>query len=240
MSSMGALTPTPEQEQKVRVAARSLARAGLVHAYGHCSMRLDDHHFLVCAAKPMGQIAHNESGCVVPIQGNLPQGVLGEVRIHQQIYRRRKDVGGIVRSMPRDVMTLSAAGITPLPRHGIGTYFSPGVPLWNDIQLVRTDEQAQGVAEQMGAHCAVVMRGNGAVVAGTDLAVAVALTWYLEDTARVELQLRAAGLALADGVISPAQAQRRATSAGLIFERMWAYLAADDPEWSEAMNIELS
>jgi HCOMODA/2-hydroxy-3-carboxy-muconic semialdehyde decarboxylase len=30
----------------------------------------------------------------------LPAGVLGEVRLHQQIYRRRPEVGGIVRSMP--------------------------------------------------------------------------------------------------------------------------------------------
>jgi len=32
---------------------RALARAGLVHAYGHCSVRLDAHHFLVSPAKPL-------------------------------------------------------------------------------------------------------------------------------------------------------------------------------------------
>lgn len=239
MSLAGTIKPAQDQQRKVRVAARALAGSGLVHAYGHCSMRLDEHHFLVCAAKPMGQITSKDSGCVVPVHGDLPNGVLGEVRIHQQVYRRRKDVGGIVRSMPRDVMTLSAAGITPLPRHGMGTYFSPAVPLWDDIQLVRTDRQALGVAEHLGEQAAVVMRGNGAVVAAKDLAIAVALTWYLEDAARVELQLRAAGLALPDGIVSPGQAKLRATSAGRIFERMWAYLAADDPEWSEDLNTEL-
>ncbi len=239
MSLAGTVKPTAQQQRTVRVAARALARAGLVHAYGHCSLRLDENHFLVCTAKPMGQITSTDSGRVVPVHGDLPGGVLGEVRIHQQIYRRRKNVGGIVRSMPRDVMTLSAAGITPMPRHGIGTYFSPAVPLWDDIQLVRTDKQAQGVAEQLGEQHAVVMRGNGAVVAGKNLAIAVALTWYLEDAARVELQLRAAGLAAPDGVVSPEQAKQRATSAGRIFERMWSYLAVDDPEWSDDLETEV-
>lgn len=223
-----------ERQRIVRIAARSLARANLVHAYGHCSLRLDEHSFLVCAAKPMGLIDSGDLGTVVPVDGELPPGVLGEVRIHQQIYKNRPEVGGVVRSMPRDVMTLSAAGITPAPRHGMGSYFSPSVPLWDDVQLVRSDEQAKGVAATMAGAAAIVMRGNGAVVAAEDLQTAVGLTWYLEDAARIELQLRSAGLASEAGVLTPEQASRRATRSGRIFERMWEYLGADDPEWFEA------
>jgi len=224
-----------ERQRIVRIAARSLARANLVHAYGHCSLRLDARYFLVCAAKPMGLIDAGDPGTVVPVDGELPQGVLGEVRIHQQIYKNRPEAGGVVRSMPRDVMTLSAAGITPAPRHGMGSYFSPGVPLWDDVQLVRSDEQAKGVAAAMAGAAAIVMRGNGAVVAAEDLQTAVGLTWYLEDAARIELQLRGAGLAFDTGVLTPDQASRRATRSGRIFERMWQYLGAGDPEWFEAI-----
>ncbi|WP_226954858.1 class II aldolase/adducin family protein [Mesopusillimonas faecipullorum] len=227
-------TATVQQQQCVRLAARALARANLVHAYGHCSLRLDEKYFLVCAARPMGLIEPEDEGTVVCIDGELPPGVLGEVRIHQQIYRRRPQVCGVVRSMPRDVMTLSAAGITPEARHGMGSYFSPSVPFWDDVQLVRTEEQALGVAERLGDAAAVVMRGNGAVVVAESLEKAVALTWYLEDMARIELQLRCAGLASNDGILSHQQAQQRATSAGLIFERMWEYLIAGDAETSKA------
>jgi len=220
----------PAQQRLVRMAARALARAGLVHAYGHCSQRLDEAHFLVCAPQPMGLIGAGYDGTVVPVQGELPEGVLGEVRIHQEIYRLRPEVGGVVRSMPRDVMTLSAAGVTPAPRHGMGTYFSPGVPLWNDVQLVRSPPQALGVAQALGAGSAVVMRGNGAVVAADTLENAVVLTWYLEDAARIELQLRAAGLARDEDIIAPRDAGRRAVTAGRIFERMWDYLTAGDAE----------
>jgi HCOMODA/2-hydroxy-3-carboxy-muconic semialdehyde decarboxylase len=219
-------------QRLVRVAARGLAKANLVHAYGHCSMRLDARHFLVCAARPMGLIAVGENGVVVPVHGELPEGVLGEVRIHQQLYQRRPDVGGIVRSMPRDVMTLSVARVTPRPRHGLGSYFSPEVAFWDDVQLVRTEAQAIGVAETLGKLTALAMRGNGAVVVAPTLEQAVVLTWYLEDAARIELALRCAGLGADGPQLSVDEASLRAVSTGRIFERMWEYLTTGDVEAS--------
>ena len=218
------------QEALVRVAARALARAGLVHAYGHCSARLDAGHFLVCAARPMGLIEPGEAGTVVPVHGDLPEGVLGEVRIHQHIYRQRPDVGGVVRSMPPTVMTLSSARVTPQPRHGMGSYFSPAVPLWDDPQLVRSDAQARGVAEALGAARAVAMRGNGAVTAGQSLQAAVVLAWYLEDAARVELDCLSAAAHTLPTCLSEEQSAVRATWNGRLLERMWDYLTAGDVE----------
>lgn len=218
------------QQRLLRVAARAIGRAHLAHAYGHCSVRLSPSEFLVCAAKPMGLIGESDIGTVVNVDGALPDGVLGEVRIHQEIYRRNPHIGGVVRSMPPAVMALSAARLTPRCLHGIGTYFSAGVPLWDDLQLVRTPEQAAAVAETLGAATAVVMRGNGAVVAGASLEDAVVLTWYLEDAARMDLALRGAGLNDHAAVIPQADAELRATRVGRIFERMWDYLTAGDSE----------
>ncbi|HEY0834662.1 MAG TPA: class II aldolase/adducin family protein, partial [Azospirillum sp.] len=108
-------------QRRVRVAARAMGRHGLAHAYGHVSARLDDRWFLVNAPRPPGCIAPDEAGTVVPVDGPLPDGVLGEVRIHQQIYRRRADVGGVCRVQPPKVMALSALRRTPHPLHGPGT-----------------------------------------------------------------------------------------------------------------------
>ncbi|OPA84685.1 class II aldolase [Pseudomonas fluorescens] len=218
------------QHAEVRVAARALANAGFVHAYGHCSLRLDAEHFLVCAAKPMGLIQPGEPGTVVPVHGALPEGVLGEVRIHQQIYRRRPDVNAVIRSMPMQVMSLSCAGLTPKLRHGMGAYFKDGVPLWDDPQLLRDDAQAAALAERLGQSQALVMRGNGAIVVGGSLVEALTLVFYLEDAARIELQLLAAGVADTAPLLSPEEARQRATNSGRIFERMWDYLTAGDAE----------
>jgi len=216
--------PSAAQENLVRQAGRALARHGLVHAYGHCSMRLDQGHFLVSPAKPLGLVGDEDSCSVVPLEGPLPDAVLGEVRIHREIYRRRPEVGGVVRSMPPRVMTLGTARITPKPRHGFGSYFAPQPPLWDDPQLLRDDVQAAALAEQMAAARAIVMRGNGAVTAGGSLEEAVVLTWYLEDAARVEFEARAAGIAEGGVILGEAEVAQRATWSGAILDRMWAYL----------------
>lgn len=218
------------QQREVRMAARALSRAGLAHAYGHCSLRLDADHFLVCAAKPMGLILPDDAGTVVPVRGELPEGVLGEVRIHQQIYQRRADIGAVIRSMPPQLMALSCAGLTPQPRHGMGTYFQPGIPLWDDVQLLRTDEQASALGELFGQGKALAMRGNGAIVAGDSLIEALTLTWYLEDAARIELTLRSAGLEQGRPALDAQTCAQRATRNGRIYERMWDYLTVGDPE----------
>jgi HCOMODA/2-hydroxy-3-carboxy-muconic semialdehyde decarboxylase len=214
----------------IRRAARALARHGLVHAYGHCSMRIDSRTFLVCAPQPMGLIREGEAGTVVPVEGLLPEGVLGEVRIHQKIYKHRSDVNGVVRSMPAKAMALSTMGLTPRPRHGFGSYFSPQPPLWDDPQLIRSDEQASALVHTLGAAPAIVMRGNGVVTAAESLERAVVLTWYLEDAARVELECLSLEKSHPPRLLTPEQCAQRATSHGRIFERMWDYLTAGDPE----------
>lgn len=217
-------------ERELRMAARALGRHGLAHAYGHCSVRLDEGHFLVCAPRPMGAIRAGEPGTVVPVEGPLPQGVLGEVRMHQQIYRRRPHAQAIARTMPPALMALGTARRTPKPRHGMGAYFGAGAALWDDPQLVRDDALAAAVIDAMGDSNALVMRGNGTVVAAASLPEVVALTWYLEDAARLELAVLGAGLESVSVLLQEAERERRATRAGGIFERMWEYLTAGDPE----------
>ncbi|MGF2530377.1 class II aldolase/adducin family protein, partial [Ralstonia pseudosolanacearum] len=97
-------------------------------------------------------------------------------------------------------------------------------------QLLRDDAAASALAETLGDGTAVVMRGNGTVVVADSLAKAVVLTWYLEDAARLELAVLGAGLEPEATMLSETECSRRATSAGLIFERMWDHLTAGDPE----------
>uniref|UniRef100_A0A653BCZ6 Aldolase n=1 Tax=Ectopseudomonas oleovorans TaxID=301 RepID=A0A653BCZ6_ECTOL len=75
---------------------------------------------------------------------------------------------------------------------------------------------------------ALAMRGNGAIVVGDSLTEALTLTWYLEDAARIELQLHSAGLAERGTLLDANACEQRATRSGRIYERMWEYLTAGD------------
>lgn len=219
-----------QQQIIVRKMARAMAKAGLVNAYGHCSVRLTDTTFLVCAPKPMGLIQPGEAGTVVPTEGALPEGVLGEVRMHQQIYQLRPEVNAVCRFLSPNIMALASLGLTPRPRHGFGAYFHPLVPFWSDPGLIRNDPAAIGVAQTMGGAPAVVVNINGAVTAGETPEQALTLAWFLEDAARVELVALSAGLADKPTQMNDEQAEARATWQGRIAERMWECLTAGDPE----------
>lgn len=219
-----------EIERQLRMAARALARGNLVHAYGHCSVRLDQQRFLVCAPHPLGTIQPGQRGTVVPVSGTLPEDVLGEVRIHQAIYRRRPETGAICRIMPPQTGLLSLLRRTPRPRHGFGAYFAPGPALWEDPRLLRDDDAAALLAEKLGSGKAIVMRANGAVVAGANLIEAVALSWFLEEAARVEVGLAQLGTDGDETLLTPEETTARQVTAGRVYERMWEYLTHGDPE----------
>jgi HCOMODA/2-hydroxy-3-carboxy-muconic semialdehyde decarboxylase len=217
-------------EVLVRKAARATGRHGLAHAYGHVSARIDESNFLVCAAQPMGLIAPGIPGTVVSLDGELPPGVLGEVRIHREIYRLRPDIGGIARTMPPKTMSLSTLKLTAKARHGFGSYFHPQIPLWDDPLLVRSDGAAVRLAHKMGDAFAIVMRGNGLMTAGASLEEAIVRAWYAEDAARVELDVIAATGVGTPALITAEEAKVRAVWSGAILERMWDWLTAGDPE----------
>ena len=223
--------PVGNTQRRVRLAARALARHNLVHAYGHVSARLDDETFLVCAAKPMGLIEEGEDGDIVPIEGPLPENVLGEVRCHQRIYAARPDVNGVCRVFPRKILTLSTFQRTPKARIGFGAYFHPQPPLWNDPLLIRSDEQAIAFADQLGDARAIVMRGNGAVCVGPSVEECVVIAFYLEESAGTELDVMAAGDTVDSVCFTDEQAAVRATGTGRIYERLWEYMTAGDPEY---------
>ena len=222
--------PREATERRVRLAARALGRNDLGHAFGHVSARLDDKTFLVCAPRPMGLIEKGETGSVVPIAGPLPPGVLGEVRIHQQIYKRRSDVNGICRTFLKSAMALSTLRMTAKPRDGFGSYFAPAPKLWDDPTLLRNDEAAAKLADTLGDARAIVMRGNGAVTVGANVEEAICMAFFLEEASRTEVSVLAMNRPADEAIMTAAQAAARGVTTGNILERLWEYLTRDDPE----------
>jgi HCOMODA/2-hydroxy-3-carboxy-muconic semialdehyde decarboxylase len=179
----------------------------------------------------MGRIAQGETGTVVRIDEPLPPGVLGEVRIHQQIYRARPDVRGVCRTFPPHVVALSTLRIIPQARHGIGA-FNAACRFWEDPRLLRDDALATQLAAQLGDAPSMVLRANGAITVGPSIELAVGFAWCLEDAARVEQWVRSAGENIGTdyGCLTPSEIELRQVSSGSVFERLWDYLAGEDPE----------
>lgn len=213
----------------VWLAARGLARHGLVHAYGHVSARLDERRFVVTPPHPLGRIRRGDTLITCDVDGPLPAGALPEVCIHQAIYRARPGVGAVCRFQSPSVIALSALGLVPRVLHGLGAYFAveaPGPALWDDPALVRDPARAVAVADQLGAGRAIVLRGNGAVTVGSGVREAACHAFFLEDAARVELAVLAshgAGM-----VYTAEQAAARGRGEPALYDRMWEFLVADD------------
>jgi HCOMODA/2-hydroxy-3-carboxy-muconic semialdehyde decarboxylase len=207
-----------------------MARAGLSTAFGHCSVRLNADSFLVCRAGALSTIEPGERGSVVPVNDSLPDGVLGEVRVHQQIYARRPEIGGICRFSSPNVTAMSALGRAPRIRHVFGAMFAPEVRYRDDTRLMRDDAVAAEVAYAMGDSPGIIIRGIGAVTAGEDIKQALCLAWFLEDMARLELAVLSSGEADRAPVYTAEEALGRSGWGGQIAERAWDHLTAQDPE----------
>lgn len=210
----------------VRLAARALARHGLVHAYGHVSARLDGRRFVVTPSCPLGRVRFDTPLIECSVDGPLSPDALPEVRLHQEIYRARKDVGGICRFQSPQVIALSTLRRTPRALHGLGAYFAPAPPLWDDPALVRDQERATAVASTLAGNRAVVLRGNGAVTVGAGPREAACHAFFLEDAARVELAVLAS-TELATPYTADDAARRGSADASL-YDRMWQFLLAED------------
>jgi HCOMODA/2-hydroxy-3-carboxy-muconic semialdehyde decarboxylase len=128
-------------------------------------------------------------------------------------------------------MALSTQSVVPSARHGLGAYFSPGPVLWDDPRLIRDDAIAAALAERLGTHNAIIMRANGAIVVADAVEKAAVLSWFLEDSARVEREVRAMGFVPDSGRLSADEINARQVFTGGVVERMWAWLTrVEEPD----------
>src|SRR5918993_774334 len=179
----------------VVVAARALAAAGLVTAFGHVSVRTASRSgFLITPPKPLGTLRADEPLQEVPLIGDgLPDGVPKEAWIHRAIYEARPDVGAICRAQPQVATAVASAGLPMRVLHGHAAFLGRGGPVYGDARLIRERDAGEALARSLGDAGGVVMRGNGAVTVGVDVGAAVARMWVLERSAEINRDASSAG-----------------------------------------------
>ncbi|OJU80379.1 MAG: hypothetical protein BGO11_10815 [Solirubrobacterales bacterium 70-9] len=208
----------------VVAAARALAGAGLVDAFGHVSERVGD-VALITPAVPMAAVGSADELVELPLGelDELPAGAPKEAWIHWAIYRRRPEVGSICRGQPASPLAVAAVADELPAVLGQGAIAGAPVPVYRDSRLVRDRGRAIELAEVLGDAPSLIMRGNGALATASTPGRAMARLYLLERSA--ETWLRAAAVA-EPRPLDAGEVEAWQSAGEELLERLWLYLSA--------------
>lgn len=165
----------------VAEAARIIAGAGLVEAFGHVSARTDD-GFMITATRPMGAAGESDIHRVGP-DGQAEEGTLDlplEAPMHAAVYKAREDVNAICRTHSPAAVRAGARGEMPPLAHGLGG-LAGEVTASGRTDLVTDAAAGREIAEDLGSADCLLIRGNGSIATGRSLGEAVVKARYLEE-----------------------------------------------------------
>ncbi len=166
---------------------------------GHISVRLADdpgHFFMKPHSVGLDEITLANI-LTIDLAGNVVAGTArrhSEVYIHSEVYKARPDVHCVLHTHPPHAIALSASGSrlkcfsqpSALFYNSLGTYD-------DTINLIRTSEMGIRVAQALGGGRGVLLKNHGIVVAGPSIEEVVISALMLENAARIQMIVEAAG-----------------------------------------------
>lgn len=185
--------------QDLADAYRILAHQGIVDAFGHVSLRHPERADRFLLARNMAPALVTPDDILeFDLDGNA---CLGDTRkvylerfIHAEIFRARADVMAVVHSHSPTVVPFSVVKSAKLrPVCHMCGFLRDGPPIFEirdsfgDATNLLISNQAQGkaLAQTLGQHHAVLMRGHGSTVVGHSLKMAVYRAVYTEVNAQL-------------------------------------------------------
>jgi HCOMODA/2-hydroxy-3-carboxy-muconic semialdehyde decarboxylase len=198
--------------------AQVVAAHGLVHAFGHVSVRDGDRIWITPTFPPMS-LGDADTILDATDVGGLNRPL--ETPLHLAIYAARRDVGAICRIHGSALASWAARRTAPPVLHGFGGLCHP-VAVWTDPDLIANDDVAESVAACLGSDGrSLVLAGNGGLAVGTTLEEAAARAWCLEDRCRVALDVGGDSVELTDDELT-----RRARWFDAEASRLWRWMDA--------------
>lgn len=175
-----------ELRKQCRLGARFLWRE-LRELYGHVSCRLPDGSgFLLMMVRVPAAPLDPDEVLLFDMEGNKLAGERAtpyEIYMHTEVYRRRPDVGAVVHSHPHVATALSTTGRTIFALTQQARMFGTGIPVFEG-DFIAERELGREMAECLGDHVAVLLKGHGAVTVGKRVPEAVGNMIYLEQAAK--------------------------------------------------------
>lgn len=215
------MTRPPIDESDIVAVGHTIARLGLVTAFGHVSVRIDRDSYRITAPGDLGELQAGQTVVVDLTAAALPPGAPPEAWLHTAIYRARPDAGAVVRAQPTSTFAVAAINSELKPLHGQGAWVADRVPVHPVPRLCRTEELATAAALTLGSGNAMLLRANGAVCVGNDPALAATRMWLLE--VMCDVWLRAASVT-DPVVLEPEDAEAWEAAGAPLLPRLWQHL----------------
>jgi HCOMODA/2-hydroxy-3-carboxy-muconic semialdehyde decarboxylase len=203
LAALGLPTPSPAQtppadpdESRIAdiiTASHILANEGILDSFGHVSARSaknPNHFFMPRAMAPAlvtrADIVEVALDCK-PVDPNAPR-LNGERQIHCGVYRARPDVASVIHTHDLAVIPFGLANIPLRPVVAQAGFLPPETPLFevrdfNETQakrgmLVLNEKLGDALAQTLGPHPVVLMRGHGETVVGRSVREATVRALY--------------------------------------------------------------
>jgi len=175
----------PDSRRLVALACRVMAAAGLFDMHGHISLRDGDVAYINGRRASRVSVTPAQVAAVKISDGSVVSGEPpAETPLHLGCYRARPEVRSVSHFHPLAATAFATVGKPLITAFNAGAPFGKAVPVYDDPDLVRNDQQGTALARDLGTHRAVLLRGHGVAVVADDVPSCVTLSLYLEENAK--------------------------------------------------------
>lgn len=178
-------------------ACRILDAEGIMDELGHFSARMPGGDRVLMNGKiSPGQATENDI-VQLDLEGHKIEGRRDppkEIPLHLAVYQRRPDVMALAHTHSPTIVALSIAGVTLRAVDNLGaTTFGEMAPMFEEYGLVDTFDVANRIADALGPHRTIVLKGHGNLVAGKSIQEACVSAIWAEKSARLQYRAMLVG-----------------------------------------------
>jgi HCOMODA/2-hydroxy-3-carboxy-muconic semialdehyde decarboxylase len=181
-------------------ANRILSAQGVLDAWGHVSVRDPTNAQRFWMSRSMAPALVTASDVMAfdldskPVS-QRPRKIYIERFIHGEIYKVRGDVMSVLHNHSPALIPFTVTDVPLRPLTQVAGFLGSGVPVFDirDVDqgadlVIANSEQASALAQALGDHAVVLLRGHGAVAVGNSLQQTVWRGIYSELNARQQLE----------------------------------------------------
>jgi ribulose-5-phosphate 4-epimerase/fuculose-1-phosphate aldolase len=193
-------TPDPALLEDLAAANHILSDHGVLDAYGHISARDPANPGFSWISRSMAPALVTAADIIACDLDNNPvrpeeTSLFFERVIHGEIFKARPDVMAVLHNHSPSLVPFCNSDTRLRPMVGSAAFLGEGAPVF-DIRTVDeggdlnicTIAQAKGLAQALGRHCVVLLRGHGAVAVGESIRQVVRRAIIAESNARQQIQ----------------------------------------------------